>query len=121
MKQNDGGSAKPDERSVRAKWLEETGGPAFPIPVAGCTDGGVYNTMEQSGGQLGGMTLRDWFATHAPEPPEWWLQTQRQHDHNRNPHNEDHKPPIRSDAEIDAAWRWTWADAMLAERERGDG
>jgi len=33
--------------------------PAFPIPIAGCTDGSVYNTMEQSAGQLGGMTLRE--------------------------------------------------------------
>lgn len=41
------------------------GGPAFPIPIAGCNDGGVYNTMEQSQGQLGGMTLRDYFAAKA--------------------------------------------------------
>lgn len=41
------------------------GGPAFPIPIAGCTDGGVYNTLEQSKGALGGMTLRDYFAAKA--------------------------------------------------------
>lgn len=33
--------------------------PAFPMPIAGCTDGSVYNTMEQSAGQLGGMTVRE--------------------------------------------------------------
>lgn len=38
------------------------GGPAFPMPIAGCNDGGVYNTMQQSGGEYGGMTLRDYFA-----------------------------------------------------------
>jgi hypothetical protein len=43
------------------------GGPAFPMPIAGCNDGGVYNTLEQSRGELGGMTLRDYFATHASE------------------------------------------------------
>ena len=40
----------------------DDGGPAFPIPLAGCTDGGVYNILEQSGGKLGGMSLRDHFA-----------------------------------------------------------
>ena len=41
------------------------GGPAFPIPIAGCNDGCVYNTLEQSSGELGGMTLRDYFAAKA--------------------------------------------------------
>ena len=41
------------------------GGPAFPIPIAGCTDGGVYNALEQSAGKFGGMTLRDYFAAKA--------------------------------------------------------
>jgi hypothetical protein len=41
------------------------GGPAFPIPIAGCSDGSVYNAMEQSSGKLGGMTLRDYFAAKA--------------------------------------------------------
>lgn len=39
--------------------------PAFPVPLAGCTDGGVYNTMEQSSGQLGGLTKREYIATLA--------------------------------------------------------
>jgi hypothetical protein len=53
-----------------------TGGPAFPIPIAGCNDGAVYNSIEQASGDHGGMTLRDYFAakvmaryssTHEPE------------------------------------------------------
>lgn len=36
--------------------------PAFPIPIAGDVSGHIYNTLEQSGGELGGMTLRDYFA-----------------------------------------------------------
>ncbi|OZI17962.1 hypothetical protein [Bordetella genomosp. 7] len=44
---------------------QDDGGPAFPIPIAGCTDGGVYNALEQSAGQLGGMSLRDYFAAKA--------------------------------------------------------
>jgi hypothetical protein len=41
------------------------GGPAFPIPIAGCSDGGVYNTLEQSAGRLGGISMRDYFAAKA--------------------------------------------------------
>ena len=41
---------------------KKDGGPAFPIPIAGCSDGSVYNAIEQSSGKLGGMTLRDYFA-----------------------------------------------------------
>lgn len=41
------------------------GGPAFPIPIAGCNDGAVYNALQQSNGELGGMTLRDYFAAKA--------------------------------------------------------
>ena len=44
----------------------DNGGPAFPLPIAGCNDGGVYNVAEQSGGELVGMTLRDYFAAKAP-------------------------------------------------------
>ena len=42
-----------------------TGGPAFPIPIAGCNDGSVYNSIEQASGDHGGMTLRDYFAAKA--------------------------------------------------------
>lgn len=41
--------------------------PAMPMPIAGCPDGSVYNTMEQSGGTLGGMTIRQRFAMAAME------------------------------------------------------
>jgi len=41
------------------------GGPAFPMPIAGCNDGSVYNTLEQWGGELGGMSLRDYLAAKA--------------------------------------------------------
>lgn len=41
------------------------GGPAFPMPIAGCNDGSVYNTLEQSSGKLGGMSLRAYLAGQA--------------------------------------------------------
>jgi hypothetical protein len=49
------------------------------------------------------QALRDYFAGHAPEMPAWWVRNY----------------PITDDSmEIFVAWRWYYADAMLAERER---
>lgn len=45
--------------------IKDDGGPAFPIPISTCYDGGIYNTLEQSCGKNGGMTLRDYFAGQA--------------------------------------------------------
>jgi hypothetical protein len=60
------GQAKQKEgASMSSETKIDDGGPAFPIPIAGCNDGGVYNTLDQSGGKLGGMSLRDWFAGQA--------------------------------------------------------
>lgn len=48
------------------------------------------------------VDLRDWFATHAPEPPLWWLSQQRQ--------------TGMGDLEQLVRWRCIWADAMMAGR-----
>lgn len=51
-----------------------------------------------------GITLYEYFAAHAPEPPEYWLMENY---------------PIEGaksfDLEALAAWRWDYAGAMLAE------
>ena len=49
------------------------------------------------------VELRDWFATHAREPPQWWLTQQR------SAGDDDLRQLGR--------WRWIWADAMLVERK----
>jgi len=59
------------------------GGPAFPL---------VANNWHRTG-----MTLRDYFAAHAPEPPESWRGGDKKlHDI--------------------IYWRWWYADAMLKAR-----
>lgn len=63
-----------------------------------------------------GMTLRDWFATHAPEPTPDRMATERGLDRGRNPHNEPHKPALRADDAIRAQLAYRYADAMLAAR-----
>lgn len=50
--------------------------------------------------KYGGMTLRDWFATHAPEPPTiWWG-----------------NGPV--DCTGLALWNYQYADAMLRQRDK---
>lgn len=49
-----------------------------------------------------GMSLRDWFAAHAPEMPSKW--------YGLRPAGE----PVMASM---AAWRFAFADAMLAARE----
>lgn len=72
------------ERNVSAR---NDGGPAFPIPG------------DQADADFNGLTLRDYFAAHAPEPPKGW-------------HGGDRS--IRDVVE----WHWRYADAMLAERAK---
>jgi hypothetical protein len=63
------------------------------------------------------MTLRDWFAGQAPEPPKQWMEIMRDYDNGRNPHNDPHKPARRGTAELIAAWNYQYADAMLKARK----
>lgn len=69
----------------------DTGGPAFPTNRVNMI-GEVVPDEE-------GMTLRDYFAAHAPEPPKIW------HGGERN----------ISDV---IEWRWYYADAMLKARKQ---
>ena len=71
---------------------DRTGGPAFPV-----TDSHHANGQIQYG--TSGMTLRDYFAAHAPEPPgDFW------------------RGGERSIKDI-IDWRWYYAEAMLKARE----
>jgi hypothetical protein len=73
------------------------GGPAFPQ-----TD--YFD--EKPVGNTGGMTLRDWFATHAPRPDATVF---------RNWVNNDQRDAIYRAATEHA---YQWADAMLAARKK---
>lgn len=68
----------------------ETGGPAFPSYK--------YDSEYERHFQEGGMTLRDYFAAHAPEPPASW-------------HGGDRK------TDDITAWCYEYADAMLEARK----
>lgn len=65
-----------------------------------------------------GITMRDWFATHAPMPTEEQIKRQMEYDRVRNPHNEHRKPPLRERTEIIADLAYEYADAMMKAREK---
>lgn len=67
--------------------MSKDGGPAFPF-----SDGAAMEASE-------GMSLRDYFAAHAPPPPDWW-----------------HGGQDRT-ADI-AEWKWNYADEMLRARSK---
>ena len=79
------------------------GGPAFPM-------------MDQEWKEHPGMSLRQYFAIHAPEPTEGDIRTEMAYDRNRDPHND--RNGIRGKLEIIAALRYRYADAMIAEGEK---
>ncbi len=80
-------------------WWDEGGG-AFPC------------------GEEFGMTLRDWFATFAPEPSDAYIDSEKAFDAGNNRYNELGKPPLRGSRQIRAEARFEWADAMLAARAK---
>ena len=93
--------------------IMKDGGPAFPR---------LYPRADEEG--RGGMSLRDYFAIHAPEPTEeeilaWKSRIERQ-EQMANPHNEPYANKVRrrGTLEIKCSLRFAYADAMLAEREK---
>ena len=62
------------------------------------------------------LTIRDYFAAHAPECPEWYMTMCAAIDKNKNQYNEPHKPPLRENIEIIACWNYEYADSMLKVR-----
>lgn len=64
-----------------------------------------------------GMTMRDYFAAHAPLPTEDEIRREMALDSAKNPHNDRRGPMLRSRHQIIATLAYKRADAMLAARE----
>ena len=82
------------------KKIIDDGGPAFP----------------EDGVSTPGMSLRDYFAIHAPPPKDSDIEFQGKLDHQANPHGDSYKPKRRNLQEIIADLRYAFADAMIARR-----
>ena len=82
---------------------KDTSGPAFPA-----LSFIVPNDLEARHvtrlGETQGMTLRDYFAAHAPFVPEVW--------------GSKHRLAGLADAQMCAKWNYEYADAMLTERNK---
>lgn len=95
--------------------MKDDGGSAFPFSRSWENERKGYSESESADG----MTLRDYFAIHAPEPDVEAIRLQQDIDRSRNPHNDGPpKPRIRDGYEIRSALRYRYADAMLAERSK---
>lgn len=86
--------------------MKPDGGPAFPF------------VLKEHGAGEPGMTLRDYFAIHSPEPTKESVNVEAEKDRLANPHGDTYKPRRRSQAEIVAALRYAYADAMLEALKR---
>ena len=86
------------------------GGPAFPLIKK---ENGYYADIQQFSC---GMSLRQYFAIHSPEPSDEVIKVEMQIDRTRDPHND--RGLIRNRLEIIAALRYRYADAMIAEDEK---
>lgn len=72
---------------------KEDGGPAFP------RTGATVDARPQIG-----MTLRDYLAAHAPAMTDQWFEDSRQEG--------------ETWMQVESAWRYAYADAMIAERAK---
>lgn len=59
------------------------------------------------------QTLRDQWALKAPTPSEAEIRSQQERDRNLNMFNDDHKPSLRSVAEIHSDLAYKFADEVL--------
>lgn len=90
------------------------GGPAFPFAAVFAPDGTGYSDGAP------GMSLRDYFAIHAPEPTKEQIEQVGERERLANPHGDTYKPRRRGWTEIACSLRYEWADAMLAARATGE-
>lgn len=86
--------------------------------------------------ELEGLTLRDYFAAHAPASPQPWFrpemppQPERIYPHKKCmnaccklPMNASEREAwvLEKERQLYIQWPYAWADAMLAERDRAKG
>ena len=65
-----------------------------------------------------GISRREWYATHAPEPTASEIEFEGNRDRDANPHGDSYKPRRRGVLEIRCDLRFKYADAMIAASKR---
>lgn len=97
--------------------MTNNGGTAFPSNWIDRDSTGTQVVREQ----YPGMSLRDYFAIHGPEPRKEDIEFVMNREKAANPHGDNYKPRRRGWNEIRIALRWEFADAMLAQRSKAEG
>lgn len=87
----------------------DNGGPAHPVfVVSASADDEELNAMTRQLERLApGVSVRDYFAARAPQMSKFWW--------------DENKAQFESLDEGEIAWRWHYADAMLAQRAKKKG
>ena len=93
-------------------------------------DGGPAFPKGDDSSPQDGMSLRDWLMAHAPLEPQWHFEpampTPRpeavKHENSEWPANTNEIQAWDDECAKQRAikWPWVWADAMLAERQKGN-
>jgi hypothetical protein len=104
----------------------QDGGQAFPILESSTK----IDTYETAHTMIGGMSLRDYFAAHAPFNPHDWfkpkMQTQRPtpiyEEHSGREFTKNLNELYDYDVEVSRQkyiqWPYAWADAMIVQRKK---
>lgn len=92
---------------------KDDGGPVFPQQPF--VSGGCLEWPSAYGWE--GISLRDYFAAHAPEPTDAQIKFVSTAEAAANPHGYEDKPTRHSHREIVAMLRYQWADDMIAARK----
>lgn len=87
---------------MNMKDLERHGGTAFPTSVSAGPDGGLDSGTS-------GMSLRDFFATHAPPMPDDWASFRRLEVESQD--------DAEQELKLMAQWAYAYADSMLKARQ----
>lgn len=105
--------------SVLGDVMNNDGGPAFPVAYEhSLTQGGTRSQ------EWGGMSLRDYFAAHAPEIPQWFERKITRSVVVKESMKDGHpwfspETVVTGEADMDwlIRWRYTFADAMIKARQ----
>ena len=91
--------------------MDKIGGSAFPLATGWVETTGARGQKIVVVRELDrGMSLRDYFAAHAPAIPDWYIASPLAR------YSDSDLTTVRF--KLMSAWPYAWADAMLAERAK---
>lgn len=94
--------------------MDKIGGSAFPLATGWVeTTGARWQKIVVVRELDRGMSLRDYFAAHAPAPPDWYILAAMEASHGKQTCD-----VMQDRAACELAWPYVWANAQIAERAK---